>query len=346
MVGCWGTGGPQAVLKLGELLSANCRMPSVTSKLNWAGCSCCPVGQCCPGSSAGPQHPARGWCSPNAGIVPGQAFGKGGKLGSHGCEPWDNLLVGGAEITERCDIHKPASRSGNPSRKSSGAGIVPGRVQTCPAPLLPGHGRAAPARLCWGPRRCHLVRGLCPVSPLCWDAGGQGSELCPVPSQSPWLSALGALVLYQFPSAAQDLSPPLGCVLGQQLGTRVMLRDMGDAQGQGGCSETGGWGAVLPSSPSPLPPPHPSAIGGLRFWVRVHTKQPPCLPGHPTLGQDAPASPSPHGSPFCELCWAPPAWLGRCVLPKNQCTGPRPGAQRGAPEVLGKVLNGKERSAG
>lgn len=233
MVGCWGTGGPQAVLKLGELLSANCRMPSVTSKLNWAGCSCCPVGQCCPGSSAGPQHPARGWCSPSAGIVPGQAFGKGGKLGSHGCEPWDNLLVGGAEITERCDIHKPASRSGNPSRKSSGAGIVPGRVQTCPAPLLPRHGRAAPARLCWGPRCCHLVHGLCSVSLLCWDARDQGSELFPVPSQSPWLSALGALVLYQFPSAAQDLSPPLGCVLGQQLGTRVMLRDMGDAQGQG-----------------------------------------------------------------------------------------------------------------
>ena len=178
MVGYRGTGGPQATLRLGELLraGASCRMPSMTSKPYWAGCCWrSPVWQRCPGSSARPQQPVWGWCSPSTGSVPGWAFSEAAAGATPGTpRRWvpvgaTSCGAGGAEIAERCDIRKPASRAGNPSRKSLEAGRVPGLVQTCPAPAPPrapagaagGTAEPHPPRLPWGPRCCHPAGGLC-----------------------------------------------------------------------------------------------------------------------------------------------------------------------------------------
>lgn len=76
-----------------------------------------PVWQCCPGSfGKGVPHQ---WAPTRLTHVWVQ--------GAHG-----------AEIPGCCDICRPASLTGNPSQKSLEAGRVLGRVQTCPAQLLPG----------------------------------------------------------------------------------------------------------------------------------------------------------------------------------------------------------------
>lgn len=111
--------------------------------------------------------------------------------------------------------------------------------------------------------------------PCCWDARGGGSGLCSASSQSRWLAALGALVLYPFPSAVQDLSPQRGVCIGA-------VGDPGDAQGRGG------------GEPCCLPPLIPSlhCISVLSEWggeVRFlrSGSDPPC-------GAAATSSWSPH----------------------------------------------------
>lgn len=188
-----------------------------------------------------------------------------------------------------------------------------------------GDGRAAPTMALLGspvlsPRGVGFTRGWQFSVPTvllgCWDAGGGGSGLCPASSQSPWLSAVGALVLYPFPSAVQDPSPPLGSAgwlhLGQQLGTRVMLRDMG----------MGSHAAFLPSPP-------PSAAS-------------PCYRGGRVFGSGfrSPTQSSHHLPQSAHLgagCTHVPitAWVPRAVSHIGHLL-PRPGGIRSPkPMVLG-----------
>lgn len=94
----------------------------------------------------------------------------------------------GAEIPECCDICKPASLAGNPSRKSLEAGRVLGCVQTCPARLLPGTSGCSGGRgelgVPPGVAGAVTVQDepaiLCPCSLLgCWDGRNGGRGLFP-----------------------------------------------------------------------------------------------------------------------------------------------------------------------
>lgn len=107
----------------------------------------------------------------------------------------------------------------------------------------------------------------------CW---GGSSGLCPAPSQCPWLSALGALVLFPFPTAVQHPSPTLGCAWGQD---PVMLRDVGM-----------GSHATFLASPSPS-----TASQCYRGGFRLGFRSP--IQNSSTLGQDTPTSQSLHSSP-------------------------------------------------
>lgn len=167
-------------------------------------------------------------------------------------------------------------------------GRVPGLVQTCPAPAPPsapavggGNGRAAPTVALLGvPGAVTLQGGLwrfgVPTVLLGHQERG-GSKLCSASSQSSWLSALGALVLYPFPSAVRDPSPPLGSAGWMCVGAAV--GDAGDAQGHGDGEPC----CRLPLAAS-------QCCGGVSgFWVWVPVppaEQPPPPPGHPTLGQN------------------------------------------------------------
>lgn len=91
----------------------------------------CPAGAVC--------HAGHGVAVPVSQCYPGSL----GKRAPHQWAPTRLTRVWvqgahGAEIPECCDICRPASLTGNPSRKSLEAGRVFGRVQTCPARLLPG----------------------------------------------------------------------------------------------------------------------------------------------------------------------------------------------------------------
>lgn len=216
----------------------------------------------------------------------------------------------GAEILECCDICKPASLPGNPSRKSLEAGRVLGRVQTCPARLLPGTsggcGGTAGAGVSPGDRGAVTLQDelqpadLCPcVLPWCWDTKDGGRGLCPAFFQSQWPPAVGGLVLYPFSSAVQNPSPPLGSLgwlyFGMAVGIPGMLWDTG---------------MVNHAAFLPLTPPRAVREMGVRF-LGLGSDPPHRAPttssGHLTLGLDVPVFPSSFGSLCHEPHWACPA---------------------------------------
>lgn len=216
----------------------------------------------------------------------------------------------GAEIPGCCDICRPASLTGNPSRKSLEAGRILGRVQTCPARLLPGISGG-----CGGTGRAGVSPGvpgavtlqdelqpavLCACGLLGrWDTRNGGRGLCPAFFQPQWLPAAGALVLYPSSRAVQDPSPSLGSTgwlcFGTAVGIQGMLRDTGMTS----------HAAFLP-----LTPPRAVRKVGVRF-SGLGSDPPHRLPttssSLPTLGLDVPTSPSTFGSLCHEPRWAHPA---------------------------------------
>lgn len=226
-----------------------------------------------------------------------------------------------AEILECCDICKPASLAGNPSRKSLEAGRVLGHVQTCPARLLPGTSSSCGDGESWGlswglswvspgvsPGVSSAVTlqdelrpaVLCPcVLPGCRDTKCGGRGLCPAFFQSQWLPAVGGLVLYLLSGAMQDPSPSLGSPAWLYFGTAVGIQGMP-------------WDIGMSSYAAFLHLAPPRAVREVRVRFLGLDSDPPrraptTSSSHLTLGLDVPTSPSSFGCLCHEPRWARPA---------------------------------------